>query len=184
MKLHTQKIFSYPLLLLIINLPFASAFAANGTLVYAPVVAPAAIPTLGGTMLIVLSLLLFAASFKLAQQKRSSVKHFVVSLLAVGTLLSATGGVKLVSDAQAVSTHPMVAAGGNLPVIGDDLNNYTNNTGVSQEIKSISLPTEEGSSYCADVIPPSSGFPRCKIGILADGASCSIDCNFPVSEGI
>jgi hypothetical protein len=167
-------------------LPLNAVFAANGILVYAPV-APANIPTLGGSMLILLSLLLFAASFKLSKKAPSRSTHLLITFFAVGTFISAGGGIKLISDAHALSTHSMVAAGGNLPIDSYVLNNYTNNTGVSQEILSIVLPEDIVSEAttanaaptndCADTTPPSSGFPRCQVNaVLADGQTCSIDC--------
>jgi len=83
----------------------------------------------------------------------------------------------------------MVASGGNLPIVSYELNNYTNNTGVSQQINNIALPEDINTNTetlttndCADKNPPSSGFPRCQVGaVLADGQSCSIDCAFSSS---
>jgi len=188
MKLQTisKKSLTRTLLLTLGSLlPLNTVFAANGVLVYAPV-APANIPTLGGSMLILLSLLLFAASFKLSKKAPSRSTHLLITLFAVGTFISAGGGIKLISDAHALSTHSMVAAGGNLPIDSYVLNNYTNNTGVGQKIVSIVLPEDIVSEAtanaaptndCADTTPPSSGFPRCQVNaVLADGQTCSIDC--------
>lgn len=59
------------------------------------------VPTLSGTMLVLLSLVLFAVAFKYAKQKTGANKLFI-SLIGVIALSAGGGGLKLVSDAQAV----------------------------------------------------------------------------------
>ena len=59
------------------------------------------VPSLSGSMLVILSLLLFAVAFRLTKQNKAVNKLFI-SLLGVGMIISAGSGFKLISDAQAV----------------------------------------------------------------------------------
>ncbi len=59
------------------------------------------IPTLSGTMLIVLSLLLFTFAFRVARQKNNSASKFFIALLGITAITTGGGGIKLVTDAQA-----------------------------------------------------------------------------------
>ncbi|KAG1694708.1 hypothetical protein GQR58_006704 [Nymphon striatum] len=70
-----------------------------GTMTYSSVGATG-IPTLSGTMLIVLSLLLFAVAFRVA--KNNGAGKMFVTLLGVSALFLGSGGIKLVSDAEAL----------------------------------------------------------------------------------
>lgn len=182
----TKTLLSFPLLLIITSLPFASA---NAALFYQPV--PANIPTLSGTMLILLSLLLMAVSFRLVK-KNPGAKHFVISILGIAALLSASGGIKIVSDAFAAAQHEMVAAGGQLPINSFELNTYNNNSGVTQKITDIVLPTsvsEASSSSSAEAAvsiacPDHANANRCqKDAIMPHGSSCVIDCSFGYDGG-
>lgn len=171
----TRKKLLFPLTLFVAFMPLASTFAGtpNGALLHAPVATD--IPTLSGTMLFVLSLLLVAVSFRIAKQKNSGTKHFVIALLGVGALISAGGGMKLMSDAHALSTHTMTATGGSLPIVNNDLNTY-NNPGNPQRITGKTLPPANG-TICPDTNPPGSGLVQCVVNmIVATGGSCSINC--------
>lgn len=172
-----SSLLSLSLLFILTIFPFSSAMAGNvGTLVYAPAAAPAAIPSLSGTMLIVLCLLLVAVSFRIAKQKNSGTNHFVIALLGAGALISAGGGMKLISDAHALTTHTMVAGGGSLPVFNNDLNTYSNRSGVDQVINSINLPPPNGTT-CPNTNPPGPGLTRCNVNdTVVNGGSCSINC--------
>lgn len=59
------------------------------------------IPTLSGTMLIILSLLLFFVALRVSKQKNTKNKEFFISLIGIFALSSSVGGFKLVSDAKA-----------------------------------------------------------------------------------
>ena len=72
------------------------------------------IPTLSGTMLVVLSLLLFAVATRVAKQKNNGINKMFVTLIGVGSLSLVTGGVKIVSTADA-------ALHGNIPILLDSL---------------------------------------------------------------
>lgn len=69
-----------------------------GTMTYR--IGATGIPTLSGTMLIVLSLLLFAVAFRVARQKGAG-KMFA-TLIGITALSMGGGGIKLVSDAEAL----------------------------------------------------------------------------------
>jgi len=58
------------------------------------------VPSLSGSMLVVLSLLLFAVAFRLTKQNKT-VNKFFITLLGVGMVVSMGSGVKLISKAQA-----------------------------------------------------------------------------------
>ncbi len=187
----SRKSLLYPLAFLLALLPFSSVFAGtSGVLVYAPVASN--IPTLSGTMLIILSLLLVAVSFRIAKQKDSGAKHFVITILGVGALISASGSVKLFSDAYAAMSYEMKAAGGQLPVAPLDLNIYNNNSNVAQKISKITLPTDTSSTASAVVIvtpslcpdnPPQAPAIRCKEGMTVQhGENCVIDCTYSPDE--
>lgn len=59
------------------------------------------IPTLSGTMLVVLSLLLFAVAARVAKQKKSNINKMLVTLLGIGSLSMITGGMQIITKADA-----------------------------------------------------------------------------------
>lgn len=76
----------------------SSVFAVGATVRFGAT----AVPSLSNTMLIVLSLLLFLVAFKIAKQKNNPTGKFFVSLLGVSAIvMGSSGGVKLVTEAQA-----------------------------------------------------------------------------------
>ncbi len=72
-----------------------------GTMTYSIPGAATDIPTLSGTMMILLSLLLFIVAFRVSKQKGSKVNKLFISLLGVFALSSSIGGFKTISDAHA-----------------------------------------------------------------------------------
>ena len=81
---------------LAVLLPSSSAFAVsvNGS------VGATSVPSLSGSMLVVLSLLLFAIAFRIGKQNKAVNKLFI-TLLGIGMLVSAGSGVILITDAKA-----------------------------------------------------------------------------------
>ena len=80
----------------------SSAFAGSpfgGAMV--KIAATTSVPTLSGTMLLLLSLLLFVVAFRVAKQKSNSGKFFIM-LIGASALLAAGNGVKLISEVQAI----------------------------------------------------------------------------------
>ncbi|MGK0271209.1 MAG: hypothetical protein ACI88H_001866 [Cocleimonas sp.] len=73
-----------------------SAFAAGGSVTFTR---PTSVPTLSGTMLILLSLLLFVVALRTTKQK--NMNKLFITLLGTGVLVTAGSGVKLVSNANA-----------------------------------------------------------------------------------
>lgn len=86
------------------------------------------IPTLSGTMLVVLSLLLFAVATRVAKQKNNGINKMFITLIGVGSLTLVTGGFKIVSTADA-------AIHGSVPIVLDDLE-------IGESILTLSTATE------------------------------------------
>ncbi len=83
---------------------FAGAPIVAGTMTFSipnTAINPTAVPSLSGTMLIVLSLLLFVVAFRIANQKNAKAGKFFLMVLGVGALSSGISGMKLVSDVNA-----------------------------------------------------------------------------------
>jgi len=143
-----------------------SAFATGGTAIFSLPGAgsPTAVPSLSGSMLIVLSLLLFIVAFKVSKQKNSNPSKFFMMLIGTGILVSAGSGIKLVSDANAGA--PTVPT----PITIDEeirvestsggffgTNDSLSNINVSVTTDEIS---EQGESSCLFVITPQETFDR------------------------
>lgn len=124
------------------------------TLVYGPAsnggagpgaVTPTAIPTLGGTGLVLLSALLLFIFWRLYRKGSIQGARFLAVTLISGALASGVGGIKLVSDAVAQTLWAITpmenAEGGSLELTGTfgDLKCVANATGVTQEVRAMSL---------------------------------------------
>ena len=81
-------------LLMLSNAVFAGG--APGTISMTLNGSPTAVPSLSGSMLIVLSLLLFAVAYKVAKQKNAS--KLFVTLIGVTVLSTGLSGVKIISE--------------------------------------------------------------------------------------
>lgn len=77
-----------------------SAFATGATVTFS-IQSPTGVPSLSGTMLIVLTVLLFIVAFRISKQKGRNGNTFCMGLIAAGIVVSTGTGVKLVSDAYA-----------------------------------------------------------------------------------
>jgi len=143
-----------------------SSTAWAGLLVYGPVTA---IPTLSGTMLILLSLLLATIGYRILRQKGNDASRMMVlSLIAVGALASGLSGVKLVNDASASGANPLAQPSGGSVDCCNGLP-FLNTSGVLQEIKSRTKPH----SSCSWV---ANGSPECTPGLLLNnGETCYLD---------
>ena len=62
---------------------------------------PTAVPSLSGTMLIILSLLLFIVAFRISKLNNSQPSKFFISLIGVIALSFSIGGVKIINDVNA-----------------------------------------------------------------------------------
>ena len=152
------------------------------------------VPTLTGTMLIVLSLLLFAVAVRVAKQKNSGVNEMFVTLLGVGSLSLVTGGgMQIVSKADA-AIHGAAALGfigsiNGISIVQLDQNQaynlFTNNNlGVVVTIVSISsqacgAPPYEITSDINGLLPTPK--PTCTVGSTVNfGGHCELWCDLPL----
>lgn len=81
----------------------SSAFATGATVTIAalPSNGATAVPTLSGTMLVILSLLLFAVAFRVAKQKNSNAGKLFITLIGITAITMGGSGIKLISEVNA-----------------------------------------------------------------------------------
>ncbi|MEB8432810.1 midcut-by-XrtH protein [Cocleimonas sp. KMM 6892] len=177
---------SFSLLLCLTSISTAMA-GSNGSLIYGPL-NPTAVPTLSGTMLIILSLLLFVVALKVAKQKGSNAGKFFITLIGASALVTGIGGVKLVSevDAGLVFNPPLVEpAGTTVTIFEGRFNQFVNSTGVAQQIKEINLVDNEIEIRCGNYPNGVSVQNECSVGLtLSPNAICNIDCDDAPIEGV
>ncbi len=152
----------------------AHAGASVGGLVYAPAAAgstPSGVPTLSGSLLIVLSLLLATLALRMFRKQGGKL---LLLLLGGGALAAGSGGVKLISDAIAATTHQLSnPAGGTATVDGATDNIYVNSSGVRLRITLVQLNNLGEGGGCPNNPSPT----RCEPGNeLDNGEQCNIDC--------
>ncbi len=128
-----------------------SAQSTIGSITYGP--GSNAVPTLGGSALILLAVLLAVMAFR---AKRSQQRQGVNLVVALTAIASGVGGINLVSDAQAgISIEPFFieldSAGGGTEPLVEGLNLVLNSTGVPQKILSIELSGECSTAALPDV---------------------------------
>jgi IPTL-CTERM motif len=100
------------------------------------------VPTLGGSALIVLAILLAVIAFRILRTQQHKGVNFVVALTAVTALASGVGGIRLVSDANAlipVGTVNMSSESGGSVQLSIGANEVTNITSVPLSILEINL---------------------------------------------
>lgn len=164
---------SMALLFFISSSVWAGTSATSGTLVYAP--AATSVPTLSGMMLVILALLLATIAFRVSRQtNHNSGRMMVLSLISIGALASGMGGIKLISDVNASGSASLImVGGGSLPIEINQLNTFTNQTGIKQTIISV---TFDSPSDCPAY--PAGNANECTQGkILADTQQCTVDCS-------
>lgn len=119
----------------------STAFATGAT-----VTISTSVPTLSGTMLLVLSVLLFIVAFRVTKTKRENSAKLFMTLLGASALLSAGGGVKLIHEAQAGSAPTVQLVSGIKEYRAESGDNiFENNSG--QTISIISI-IEDADSTC------------------------------------
>lgn len=182
-------------LLIFLSMFSSMAFAGPGINVgnMAFHIAPAAIPTLSTTMLIVLSLLLFAVAFRVAKQKNSSANKLFLTLIGVTALSTGAGGIKLISDVEAgvVATLQTVTLNTNLTpttgqvdLFGPQTNYFDNPYAVDVTIDNITIfpgficLTSGGSETAVKAADPEA--PPCNDeapnNIIPPGGQCKLRC--------
>jgi len=132
------------------------------------------IPTLGGSLLLLLALLLGFLAFRALRfgPGRRSATPLLVAALTTAALLSGVGGVALLRSADAV-TADVPSSGGTFCVDPFVLNEYKASPGSSLVVKSLTLP-QPTSANCPAA---GSGPNPCAVGLqVTDGAVCTANC--------
>lgn len=163
-----------------------SAVAGNGPGVIVTPGSANAIPSLSGYMLIVLSLLLFVVAFRISKNQRfNGTPMMLITAIGLGSILSLTGGVKLVSDAEADGGNSGVKV---IPpfqgetffrsISSTGLNIVENNSGAVQRIVDIQYDPLNTNCSLRNT-PTIQGTPECNVNdIISVGANglCYVDC--------
>lgn len=173
----TEKLIKSGVISLFLCLLSSSVFAGRpaGAITFSLTASSTSIPTLSGSMLIVLSLLLFVVAFRVAKQKNAN--KFFMSFVGVTALSLGLGGIKFVSDAEAViHAHTPITTSEftNLTLIKDlyENNRFFNDTQETISISNIEVFTlfECGGTSGA-------GYPECKVGeSIPPSNGCSLQC--------
>lgn len=110
-----------------------------GSIVYGS--GASAVPTLGGTTLIVLAILLAVIAFRILRSQQHSGVNLVVALTAIAAVASGAGGIRLMSDANAVAVGVvnMTSESGGSVQLFPGANEVTNVTSVPLTILEIQL---------------------------------------------
>ena len=170
---HTRKLIHIvPTLAFMLSGADAIAGMGGGTIVYGPL--PQSIPTLSGSMLVVLGLLFAVLAFRVLRAHSASKP--LASIVAVGVLvLGAASGNKLIQNAQATIGFAFSNPSGgvvNVTFLGESP--VSNNSGQPQRV--ISVTANSGS-----IDSPTSQQPRCTVGLtVQNSSSCYI--NFVVAS--
>jgi len=159
-----NKLILAPLLLLY-SVPSVAA-----EIVFGPVSATAtAIPTLSGSMLVVLSLFLVFIAYKVLKQRTQHNAALWLALIGISVILSATSSFRIVDSADASPGTPIVP---NTPLVLDpnNFNIYWNNTPDPLRVISITLDA------CVPPVTPS----LCAVGtIVLPNETCEVNCGPP-----
>jgi hypothetical protein len=138
----------------------------DGSITFTPDTAATSVPTLGGTLLLLLALLLGVIALRQIRHS-GNLASFATSALIAGALASAVAGGLLVQESRAgVSTTITDSQGETFPV-NCFLNVYENQSGVNMTVTAFELPT-------GCISPTNTAEPACALNTrLADGESCS-----------
>jgi len=150
--------------------------SAPGQITFEPL-GPTSIPTLGGFGLLVLAVALgvFALRIVRARGAGNGLASFSATGLVLGALLSAGGGMALISDAKALIpileykiTNP---SGERLNVVNSNANQYENASGVDLKVTGLVLPESCPNGASVDALP------TCEIGlVLGNAGKCEVNC--------
>lgn len=163
-----------------------------GSITFTPLSSTAtSVPTLGGTLLILLALFLGFIALRSMRNGngRGSVSSILIGTLALATLLSATGGVSLLTRANAGGGGNIITSpsGQSFSVFSGVFNSYFNDSGVVQQVTSLTLPTGCDLSPTENkqktILEQKVILSACSLGgQLSDGDSCSVDCTINASD--
>ncbi|WP_353406835.1 midcut-by-XrtH protein [Pseudoteredinibacter isoporae] len=137
---------------------------------------PQQVPIMGAPVLLILGGLLAYIAFRFRGAELGRMK---MGLLVAGSaaLLSVGSGISLIESSEATAGNFVVISSQSdtsYNILQSQLNNFQNNTGITLEVKSLTLPA----SNCPDnPIPSVGGLQRCSVGIsVTHTNSCRIDC--------
>ncbi|MFK5892466.1 MAG: midcut-by-XrtH protein [Pseudomonadota bacterium] len=148
-------------------------------------VAATEVPTLSGTMLIFMSVLMATLGFILIKQKNFKAQNkLVLYLIGVAVLIAGGGGIKLINNSYAlipISNFNMDNIVNPLDIEEPIKNIYTNTTGASVKIMDIDLKGHECfKNGLANEQFPTGDEGECAIGLtVPNGESCFINCFIP-----
>jgi len=150
----------------------------TGIMTFSPsAVSATAVPMLGSTLLILLSLLLVFIAFVAFRKRQNGAASVIAGALVLAALATAGGGATLFHKAYAQAQANLFIsnpAGQELNIKPSVLNIYTNASGVPMTIEAPFFTSTE----CKTTWAEESG--ACVVGAeLADGAECQIDCENP-----
>lgn len=138
---------------------FASLASAGGStgavITYSPQSVAAAVPTISGSLLIVLAVLLMIVAVRLLKDRPNAGANLLIAVVAIASLATGAGGVKLVADAYAgvLEAQMTNAAGGTLN-IPSGASRVVNVTEVPQQITNIAY-----SAGCSSQAPVNADAP-------------------------
>ncbi|MBB6519945.1 hypothetical protein [Pseudoteredinibacter isoporae] len=137
---------------------------------------PQQVPIMGAPILMIMGGLLGYIAFRFRGAQLSRVKMGLLAATSA-TLLSVGSGISLIESSEATAGNFVVIntqADTSYNVLQSQINNYQNNTGITLEVKSLTLPA----SNCSDKpIPNVGGLQRCSVGAsIQHTNSCRIDC--------
>jgi hypothetical protein len=146
----------------------ASLAAAGGStgavITYGPLSIAAPVPTLSGSLLIALSVLLMLVALRLLKNRPHAGANLVIAVVAVAALATGAGGTKLLADAYAgvLESQMTNPAGGTLEILAGG-SRVVNATEVPQQITKIQY-----TAGCSNQPPAVDG---AQVEALADGVS-------------
>lgn len=147
---------------------FASLEAAGGSpgavITYGPQSVAAAVPTISGSLLIMLALLLMLVAVRLLKDRTHTGANLVIAIIATTALATGAGGIKLVADAHAIALEAQMTnpEGGTLNIPAGS-SRVVNVTEVPQQITNIQY-----TAGCSNQPPVNT---TAQVIALADGSS-------------
>lgn len=136
---------------------------------------PQEVPIFGAPLLLLLGGLLGYVAYRFKAKGRAQLH---VGLLAAGSLIlfGAGSGISLIESSQASGNFIAINARteASHTILGTNINEYNNDSGITLEIKSIQLPVG-----CSDNArtPDPANFQQCSANtLIPDGNTCYIDC--------
>lgn len=151
----------------------AQAGTPSGSITFSPADV-AAVPALGGTLLVLLAALLALIAVKAYRRTHGGIAPVVAGALALGGLASAGGGFELIRQANANGDVPITDAGGQTILLGGGPTVLLNSAGVLMRVTDLSTDVCEVQPGPADV-------PDCAVGTtVEDGERCQVNIVCPV----